>query len=79
MLRFFLTATLASVCCVTGAQQQAPAPRPAAPFAPPSNARVQTTPSLFRHANLDQAWRASQASGRPMFLYVTSDNCLYCK
>jgi thioredoxin-related protein len=34
---------------------------------------------LFRHETFPQAWNAAQASGKPVLLYVTSDNCLYCK
>lgn len=33
---------------------------------------------LFRHASVDHAWQASQESGRPMLLFVTSGNCHFC-
>lgn len=36
-------------------------------------------PEFFRHKNVDQAWAATQASGRPMFIYVSSDNCRFCE
>lgn len=36
-------------------------------------------PVLFRHQDVQQAWTATQVSRRPMFLYVTSDHCFYCK
>lgn len=78
MLRICLIALIATTCSIAGAQQRAAAPRFAAPAAPRPAVQAQP-PVLFRHANIDQAWKASQASGRPMFLYVTSDNCLYCK
>ncbi|MCO6043260.1 thioredoxin family protein [Aeoliella sp. ICT_H6.2] len=78
MLRICLTALIAIAGGVAGAQQPAAAPRYAAPPVPRAAARPQA-PVLFRHANIDQAWKASQTSGRPMFLYVTSDNCMYCK
>lgn len=35
--------------------------------------------SLFRHTTFQQAWMAVQEGRRPMFLYVRSDNCRYCK
>jgi protein disulfide-isomerase len=35
--------------------------------------------SLFRHRTIDAAWTATQQSQRPMFVYVTSENCVYCK
>ena len=34
---------------------------------------------LFPHADIDTAWAAAQRSGRPMLIYVVSDNCFYCK
>jgi protein disulfide-isomerase len=29
--------------------------------------------------NHQQAWRSAQAVQRPMLLYISSDNCLYCE
>jgi thioredoxin-related protein len=34
---------------------------------------------LFRHETFPEAWSAAQAKGRPVLLYVTSDNCIFCK
>lgn len=34
---------------------------------------------LFPHASIDDAWAAAQRSGRPMLIYVVSDDCFYCK
>ncbi|MEZ6089636.1 MAG: hypothetical protein R3C05_16715 [Pirellulaceae bacterium] len=34
--------------------------------------------ALFRHATLEDAWNAVQASQRPMLLYATSNHCGYC-
>ena len=34
---------------------------------------------LFRHPTFQQAWEAAQVNQCPIFLYVTSDNCRYCK
>lgn len=37
------------------------------------------TEPIFRHADVDAAWQASQKSRRPVLVYVTSSNCHYCK
>jgi thioredoxin-related protein len=34
---------------------------------------------LFRHATVEQAWKSSVASKKPLLVMFTSDNCLYCK
>ena len=36
-------------------------------------------PVLFWHQNVHEAWRKAQQQQRPILLYITMDNCLYCK
>lgn len=74
----------ATMLAATGASAQTP-PSPAAQaprYAAPRDAAPLPTPNrkpLFRHRNVPKAWEAVQGSRRPMFLYVTSENCVYCK
>jgi protein disulfide-isomerase len=30
------------------------------------------------HTDADTAWRSAQAQGRPLLIFVTRENCLYC-
>lgn len=33
---------------------------------------------LFAHATLEQAWRSSVATNKPLLVMFTSDRCMYC-
>ncbi|QDU90066.1 Thiol:disulfide interchange protein DsbD [Pirellulimonas nuda] len=76
-----LTLAVAPLAAQAQAPRLLPTVQPQATHA--AIAPVGTTPAapapLFRHASIDAAWSATQQSGRPMLVYVTSDNCFYCK
>ncbi|QDU54220.1 thioredoxin family protein [Aeoliella mucimassa] len=68
----------AAVLVVSYSQVQAQAPRTPVSAKPVSARQAEPQP-LFRHASVNEAWAAVQQSRKPMFLYVTSDNCYFCK
>ncbi|MBX3427310.1 MAG: thioredoxin family protein [Pirellulales bacterium] len=34
---------------------------------------------MFRHVDVQRAWQATRTTGRPMLVFVTSNNCAFCK
>lgn len=56
------------------------AAQPAGPYlAPQAPGRAAGQPPLFRYSDVDRAWAAAQATRRPVFVFITSDGCYYCK
>lgn len=45
----------------------------------PANSLPNSQGMLFQHDTFQSAWAAGHESQRPVLLYVTSNNCLYCK
>lgn len=69
----------ASIASATTPVVDAAAPQPAPPRAEVSNADRSVTDSGVQwHEDLNAGWAESRRSGRPMLIFITSDQCRYC-
>ena len=68
-LAFCIVAALAPASTAVAQQQ------PTYPQQPVARAQA----DLFTYANLDLAWEAVQRADRPLFLFVSMEQCFYCE
>lgn len=74
--RSLFTAALMTVALVASQDAQAQSGhKPAATGSGSSHAQQ----PLFRYPNVDAAWKASQKSGKPVLMFVTSKKCHFCE